>query len=96
MEPMKPMAPMKPMEPMEGTKPWWPEDLGQPSSSGGQGDLRYAYFGDRNRLVVEQDGKVSSYDTAGKKITGVQASGGKVTFTGEDGPVSLDSLKQAP
>lgn len=99
MEPMKPMSPMKPMEPMkpmQGGKPWWPGDLGQPSSSGGQGGLRYAYFSDRNRLVVEQDGKVSQYDTAGHKVTGVQASGGTVTVTGEGGTVSLDSLKQAP
>ena len=46
--------------------------------------------------MVERDGKVSSYDSSGHRITGVQASGGTITFTGEDGPVSLDSLKQAP
>ena len=34
MEPMKPMKPMKPMEPMKPATPWWPDDLGQPDTSG--------------------------------------------------------------
>ncbi len=47
MEPMKPMAPMKPMEPMKPmakSEAWWPADLGDPSSSGSQNDMRYAFF----------------------------------------------------
>lgn len=47
MEPMKPMAPMKPMEPMKPMDPpasdWWPKGLSNPSSSGSQNDLRYAF-----------------------------------------------------
>jgi hypothetical protein len=53
MEPMKPMEPMQPMEPMEPMEPmqpmappeqWWPESLGSPSASGGQNEMRYAFF----------------------------------------------------
>jgi hypothetical protein len=44
MEPMsgvKPMSPMKPMEPMKAPERWWPEELGeQPSSAGGQNEMR--------------------------------------------------------
>ena len=57
MEPMfgmEPMSPMKPMEPMEAPVRWWPEELGeQPSSAGGQNEMRYAFFGDRHRLAVD-------------------------------------------
>ena len=42
MEPMKPMKPMEPMKPMSGGEKWWPDELGQPSSSGSQNSMRYA------------------------------------------------------
>ena len=63
MEPMKPMKPMKPMEPMKPATPWWPDDLGQPDTSGAQNDLRYAYFASRHRLAVSRGGKAMVYDT---------------------------------
>jgi hypothetical protein len=68
MEPMsgmKPMSPMKPMEPMKAPVRWWPEELGeQPNSAGGQNEMRYAFFGDQQRLAVDTgDGKVQVYDT---------------------------------
>ena len=44
MEPMKPMKPMEPMKPMSGGEKWWPNELGQPSSSGSQNSMRYAFF----------------------------------------------------
>lgn len=56
MKPMEPMKPMKPMEPMTGMGPWWPADLGQPSSSGSQNDTCYAFFPDERRLLIEHDG----------------------------------------
>ena len=94
MEPMKPMKPMKPMEPMGGGGAWWPKDLGKPSSSGSQNGMRYAFFPDKKRLVVETDGKIEIYDSGDHRITGVQqADGGRATFSDEDGTVELSELK---
>lgn len=101
MEPMKPMKPLEPMQPMSGGDRWWPESLGDaPNSVGGQNEVRYAYFDDKNRLAVDTgDGKISVYDTGGQKISGVQQaqSGGhrKVVFTGPQGEIDLDQLKKA-
>ena len=94
MEPMKPMKPMEPMKPMSGGEAWWPKDLGEPSTSGGQNDLRYAFFGDKHRLVIEQGGKTTVYDSGSHKIQGVaQSSGSSPRFTSQDGEVDLGSLK---
>jgi hypothetical protein len=98
MEPMKPMAPMKPMEPLKFDPPWWPEELGQPASSGAQNGWRYAFFPEKRRLLIEQDGKKAVYDSAEHQISGVaQQSGGpsSLVFTSQSGPVSLDSLRRA-
>ena len=94
MKPMKPMEPMKPMQPMSGGGSWWPEDLGEPSSSGSQNGMRYAFFPDKKRLVVETDGKSRSYDSGDHRINGVQQSnGGTATFSDENGTVDLKDLK---
>lgn len=94
MEPMKPMDPMKPMEPMDFGEPWWPKDLGEPASSGGQNDLRYAFFPDKRRLLIERDGKRTTYDSGEHKITGVsQQNAGSSTFSTDEGEVRLDDMK---
>ena len=67
MEPMKPMAPMAPMQPMvpiTSDDTWWPQGLANPSSSGAQNDLQYAFFPEQQRLAIRQDGEVQQYDTA--------------------------------
>ncbi len=100
MKPMQPMAPMKPMEPMKPMAPqqrWWPDDLGEPSSSGGQNDVRYAFFPDKHRLLVEQDGVLASYDSADYRISGVSQQQGAtktLVFTAQDGQVELSRLKR--
>lgn len=91
------MEPMKPMKPMQDTKPWWPGDLGSPATSGAQNGLRYAFFPDKHRLLVERDGQVATYDSGDHRIGGVlQADGGtqSLTFTSQDGDVDLGSLKK--
>ena len=96
MEPMKPMKPMRPMEPVKPPERWWPEGLGEPSTAGGQDDVRYAYFGDRHRLAVDRGGTVTVYDTAGRAITGVAQGGeGGPSFTGPDGDVAVADLHVA-
>ena len=98
MKPMEPMKPMAPMKPMEGVHVDAPADWGPPASSGGQNDVRYAYFSRPGRLVVERDGKRTVYDTAGHDIGGVaqdqsDVRAGRLVFTGRSGAVSVDSLK---
>ncbi|MEJ8848238.1 hypothetical protein [Variovorax rhizosphaerae] len=87
---------MKPMAPPDSS--WWPAGLSDPSSSGQQGGMRYAYFPEQRRLAVESDGRVTQYDTGDHRITGVsQASGsapGGATFTSQDGEVDLSTLKR--
>jgi Short C-terminal domain len=78
-----------------GSGNWWPGDLGVPSSSGSQNNVRYAYFPGTRRLAVEVNGKVSVYDTLDHQIGGVsqqQGNGTSVTFTSQYGVVSVLSL----
>ena len=97
MEPMKPMKPMEPMKPMGGGEKWWPEELGQPSASGSQNGMRYAFFPDKQRLLIEQDGTLTTYDSGDHRISGVSQGGGQgqsPAFTSQNGSVKLDELKQ--
>ena len=74
---------------------WWPGDLGSPSSSGAQNDMRYAYFPGSRRLAVSINGEVSVYDTGDHQIGGVsqqQGGGQSATFTSQYGTVRLLDL----
>jgi hypothetical protein len=75
---------------------WWPSDLGQPSSSGGQNDARYAYFPQARRLAISRNGQVSIYDTLDHDIGGVQqqqgGSYGSLSFSSQFGTFGVDSL----
>jgi len=74
---------------------WWPGDLGSPSSSGSQNNIRYAFFPQAQRLVVERNGQVSVFDTLDHRIGGVsQQQGGdtSLTFSSQYGTVSTLSL----
>jgi hypothetical protein len=75
---------------------WWPPELGQPNSSGGQNDVRYAYFGHANRLAVDMGGTVTVYDTGDHVISGVsqqQGNGWTLTFSSQYGTVPVSSLR---
>jgi hypothetical protein len=96
MEPMKPMKPITPMAPMRAAEPWWPADLGSPSTSGAQNDLRYAFFRDRRRLIIDREGQLTTYETGDHDIGGVSqadAAGRSVEFTSQHGAVKLSELK---
>ncbi|ETX11248.1 hypothetical protein MUS1_10600 [Marinomonas ushuaiensis DSM 15871] len=76
-----------------GSSLWWPEDLGQPFSSGAQNNIRYAVF--PNRLAVELNGQVTVYNTLDNNIGGVsQQQGGdtSLTFSSQYGTISVNSL----
>ncbi|OWK45347.1 SHOCT domain-containing protein [Fimbriiglobus ruber] len=74
---------------------WWPAELGSPNGSGGQNNVRYAYFSNARRLAVEVNGTVTVYDTLDNQIGGVsqqQGAGGSVTLTSQYGTVDVARL----
>ncbi|MGJ8760412.1 MAG: SHOCT domain-containing protein [Polaribacter sp.] len=73
---------------------WW-GDLGFPNSTGSQNGTSYAIFNDIHRLAIQENGKVTVFDTLDNNIGGVgQQQGGNysVTFTSQYGNVNLGSL----
>ena len=78
-----------------GGNNWWPGDFGVPSSSGSQNDIRYAFFPQARRLVVQRNGQISVFDTLDHQIGGVsqqQGGGSSLTFTSQYGTISTLSL----
>jgi hypothetical protein len=74
---------------------WWPGGLGTPGAVGAQNDLRYAVFPDASRLVIDDHGTISIYDTGHHRIFGVaqaQSSDRTITFTSQDGLVRVADL----
>lgn len=74
---------------------WWPRDLGAPSATGNQNNVRYAYFGNGHRLAVNTNGQVWVYDTLDHQIGGFsqqQGIGGSILFTSQYGTVNLSTL----
>lgn len=73
---------------------WW-GNLGFPNSTGSQNDTSYAIFSNIRRLAIQQNGKVTVFDTLDNNIGGVgQQQGGtySVSFTSQYGNVNLNSL----
>ena len=68
---MEPMKPMTRMAPMGAAERWWPDNMGSPSTSGSQNGMRYAFFRDKRRLMVERDGHLTTYETGDHDIGGV-------------------------
>ena len=74
---------------------WWPGHYGAPASSGSQNGMRYAYFPDRHRLVVDRDGRVAVYDTSHHRLAGVsqqQSRHQSLVFTSQHGTIGLESF----
>ena len=66
-----------------------------PNGTGGQNQIRYAYFNQNHRLAVELNGHVTVYDTLDHQISGVsqqQGRGGSLTLTSQRGTVSVSTL----
>lgn len=78
-----------------GGNNWYPSEFGSPSSSGSQNNIRYAFFPQARRLVVQRDGNTTIFDTLDHQISGVsQQQGGNtsLTFSSQYGTVSTLSL----
>jgi hypothetical protein len=79
------------------TANWWPAGMGRPGAVGAQNDLRYAVFPDTRRLVIDDHGKITVYDTGDHRIFGVaQAQSGDQTlsFASQDGLVRVADLQK--
>jgi hypothetical protein len=82
---------------MSAVRDWWPSGLGRPGAVGTQNDLRYAVFPETRRLVLDDHGTISIYDTGNHRIFGVaQAQSGQQTlsFTSQDGLVRVANLRK--
>ena len=80
---------------MAGSGDWWPAGLGRPGAVGAQNHLRYAVFPEARRLVIDDRGAVSIYDTGDHRIFGVaqaQSSDRTLSFTSQDGLVRVADL----
>jgi hypothetical protein len=78
-----------------GSGHWWPGELGSPSSSGSQNNMRYAVFPASRRLAIELNGQVTVYDTLDHQIGGVsqqQGSGYSLSFSSQYGQVRPEDL----
>ena len=74
---------------------WWPSDLRWPNSTGAQNGVRYAYFAQARRLVIEVNGRVTVYDTLDHQIGGFsqqQSYGGSLSFFSQYGLIDVGSL----
>jgi hypothetical protein len=74
---------------------WWPQELGIPSATGSQNDVKYAYFANARRLAVNTSGDVWVYDTLDHQIGGFsqqQGLGGSISFGSQYGTVDLTRL----
>ena len=78
---------------------WWPTELGAPSSTGAQNDIRYACFPATRRLAIQIDGRVTVYDTLDHQIAGFsqqQSGDASLTFTSQHGLVRVADLPVVP
>jgi hypothetical protein len=74
---------------------WWPANLGTPSSTGSQNNVRYAIFPSTRRLAIEINGQMTIYDTLNHQISGVgqqQGPDASFTFTSQYGLVRVADL----
>jgi len=74
---------------------WWPAELGTPSATGAQNNIRYAYFPAARRLAIDINGHITVYDTLHHQIGGVsqqQSADASLTFTSQFGLVPVANL----
>lgn len=80
----------------QGQRDWWPSELGTPSATGAQNQMRYAVFPQTQRLAVDNNGQITVYDTLNHQIGGVGQQQGmadsSLTFASQFGTVRLCDL----
>lgn len=84
---------------LEAGESWWPAKFGHPASSGEQNGIRYAYFPEKHRLLIQEGAHLVAYDTGERHLTGAaqrQGSTSNLTFSTAEGPVDLKHLTCVP
>jgi hypothetical protein len=82
---------------ISGSRDWWPSGLQRPGAVGAQNDLRYAVFPETKRLVIDDHGAISIYDTGDHRIFGIaqnQSDDQTLAFTSQDGLVRVADLRK--
>jgi hypothetical protein len=82
---------------MSDSSDWWPAGLGRPAAVSAQNDMRYAVFPESRRLVLDDHGAITIYDTGSHRIFGVaqaQSSDKTLSFTSQDGLVMVAHLQR--
>lgn len=77
---------------------WWPEELGVPSSTGGQNDISYAVFPGTRRLAIRFADRLHLFDTGDHMIGGVSQSQSGVglstlSFQSQNGTLAVTQLR---
>ena len=77
---------------------WWSDELGEPSASGAQDGMRYAFFSDKRLLIIERAGKLQRFATGEHRIGGISqiSRGQSIVFTTQHGPMAVDQLEKMP
>jgi hypothetical protein len=78
---------------------WWPAALGRPGAAGSQNGVRYAYFPQKRRLLIQLGARIDAYDTDDHRISGISQRQGRssaLAFTSQHGEVPLDRLRCVP
>ncbi|GGD88017.1 hypothetical protein GCM10011390_03500 [Aureimonas endophytica] len=76
-------------------KRWWPDELGQPATSGGQNDQLYAVFPAHRRLAIKRGERVTIHDTGDHRIGGAsqqQGASRSLSFSTPEGSIVADDL----
>lgn len=72
---------------------WWPDRMGDPTFSGAQNDLHYAYFATKQQLWVKHGETIQRYHTGAYRLTGVAQQQSNMlktlTFQSTQGTVTL-------
>jgi hypothetical protein len=79
----------------ESGSDWWPAEFGIPSAVGSQNAMRYAFFPASKRLVIDDNGQISTFDTGEHVIIGVsqqQSQAQSLAFATVRGTLDLASL----
>ena len=83
------------LAPSRQSRDWWPPSLGTPASSGAQNDIRYAWFPQHRRLLIQRGETLVCHDTGDLDITGVsqrQNQSSVVVFTSRGSVLRLERL----
>jgi hypothetical protein len=84
---------------MPAGESWWPASFGRPSSAGAQNGVRYAYFPEQRRLLIQQGARIEAYDTGSHHLCGAAQQQGRsssLTFSSDRGTVDVKELQAVP